>query len=108
MRRAEALRRLAEHREELAALGVESLTLFGSVARDEAGPDSDIDLLVEFDPTVSAGLFKLFDVREYLEGILEASVDLGMPDGLKPRVRDRVLKEAVRVFPGPKCAPCAT
>ena len=46
LRRAEVVRLLAEHREELAELGVISLSVFGSVARDEAGPESDVDLLV--------------------------------------------------------------
>ena len=49
MERDEILRRLASHRAELARLGVRSLALFGSVARDEAGSASDVDLLVEFE-----------------------------------------------------------
>ena len=48
MKRDEVLAILAAHREPLQRLGVKSLTLFGSVARDEARPDSDVDLLVEF------------------------------------------------------------
>ena len=97
LRRADALRIVGEHRHELATrFHVTSLTLFGSVARDEAGPDSDVDLLVEFDPSASVGLFKFIDLQNYLEDILGRKVDLGMPDALKPRMRDRVLKEAVR------------
>lgn len=49
MERDEALQRLAAHQEALANLGVRSLALFGSVAREEAGPSSDVDLLVEFE-----------------------------------------------------------
>lgn len=49
MRRDEALRVISENEPALRAHGVESLSLFGSVARDEAGPESDVDLLVEFD-----------------------------------------------------------
>jgi predicted nucleotidyltransferase len=95
LRRAEALRILAEHREELAAMGIDSLALFGSVARDEAGAQSDIDLLVEFDPTISVGLFKFLDIQEYLEGILGRPVDLVMRDALKRQIRDQVLAEAI-------------
>ena len=47
MKRARVVRLLAEHRDELAAMGVKSLAVFGSVARDEADRDSDIDLLAE-------------------------------------------------------------
>ena len=95
MKRAEVLRLLAAHRDELTALGVESLSVFGSVARDEAGPNSDVDLLVEFSRPV--GLFGFFDLQERLEAILDTKVDLGTSDGLKPRIRDRVLREAVPI-----------
>ena len=97
-RRADVLRVLAEHRDELEAMGVTSLAVFGSVARDEARPDSDVDILVDFDPARSVGIFKFLEVQEYLEGILGRRVDLGMPDALKPRMRDRILGEQVRAI----------
>ncbi len=95
MRRDEALAILAAHREELRQRGVRSLALFGSVARDEAGPASDVDLLVELERPM--GLLGFFAIQEYLEQILGCKVDLGTPDSLRPAVRDRVLNEAVRV-----------
>jgi predicted nucleotidyltransferase len=95
---AEVVRLLAAHREELARMGVAFLAIFGSVARDEPGPDSDVDLLVEFDPSAVIGLFKFQDIQERLEQILGTKVDLGMPDALKPRMRSRVLREAVRAI----------
>jgi predicted nucleotidyltransferase len=94
MRRADVLRTLAEHRDELRRLGVKTLSVFGSVARDEATAGSDIDVLVEFDRPV--GYFHLFDVRERLEALLEARVDVVTPGGLRPEIRDAVLAEAVR------------
>ena len=75
--------------------GVRSLSLFGSVARDEDGPASDVDLLVEFDRPV--GYFGLFALQDYLESLLGCKVDLGTPDSLKPRIRDHVMGECVRV-----------
>ena len=78
-----------------ARFGVTRLALFGSVARDEAGQDSDVDLLVEFDRPV--GLFRFMELQSYLEDLLRCGVDLGTPQSLKPRIRDRVLAEAVRV-----------
>ena len=74
---------------------VKSLLLFGSVARDEATPTSDVDLLVEFSKPV--GYFGLFSLQEYLEKLLNSPVDLGTPESLKPRLRERILGEAVRV-----------
>jgi uncharacterized protein len=94
VRREEALRRLAEYRDELTAMGARSLSLFGSVARDEAGPDSDVDILIEFDRPLS--LFYLGRIQIRLEEILGQRVDLVMPESLRPRLRARVLAEAVR------------
>ena len=71
-----------------------SLSIFGSVARDEAGPDSDIDLLVEFDRPV--GLFAFVRTQQYLEQILGSRVDLVTPDALRREFRETVLREAVR------------
>jgi uncharacterized protein len=78
--------------------GVKSLALFGSVARNEVTSASDVDILVEFDRLV--GLFGLFALQDYLEGLLGCPVDLGTPDSLKPRIRARVLQEMVHVEQG--------
>jgi predicted nucleotidyltransferase len=94
VRRDEALRRLAHHREELLAMGAGSLSLFGSVARDEAGPDSDIDVLIEMSRPLD--LFDLGRIQIRLEEILGQRVVLVMPDTLRPRLRASVLEEAVR------------
>ncbi len=75
--------------------GVKSLLLFGSVARDEAAPGSDVDLLVEFDRPV--GYFGLFALQDYLEKLLGCPVDLGTPDSLKPYVKERIEGELIRV-----------
>ena len=87
--------RLAAHLDELRSLGVRSLALFGSLARGEARPDSDVDLLVEF--TEVPGFFGYVGLRDRLAEILGRPVDLVMPSGLKPRIRERVLREARRV-----------
>jgi predicted nucleotidyltransferase len=92
MKREEALAILANHTEELKALGVKSLDLFGSVARDEARPDSEVDFLVDF--SIEASLFDLFRVQHYLEDILGLPIDLGTKDVL----REPVLKEVIRAF----------
>ncbi|MBI4337511.1 MAG: nucleotidyltransferase family protein [Chloroflexi bacterium] len=95
MKRAEAIAILQAHQEELRGMGVRSLAIFGSVARDQARPDSDIDLLVELDGR-PIGLFAFIGIQEYLESILQGKVDLVTADALHPRLRDRILGEAVR------------
>jgi predicted nucleotidyltransferase len=96
MKRDEVLTILSTHREPLQELGVRSLSLFGSVARDEARPDSDVDLLVEFDR--QGGLFQLLRVQYYLEDILGCSVDLGTLNSLKEHSREPVLKDIIHAF----------
>ena len=75
-------------------MGVGSLSLFGSVARDESGADSDFDLLIELARAMD--LFELGRIQVRLEEILGQRVDLVMPDALRPRLRASVLHEAVR------------
>jgi uncharacterized protein len=96
MKRDEVLAILAAHQETLQKLGVKSLNLFGSVARDEARPDSDVDFLVEFNQP--GGLFQLLQVQYYLEDILGCSVDLGTEDALREHLRKPVLKDFIRAF----------
>nr|WP_283757678.1 nucleotidyltransferase family protein [Roseofilum casamattae] len=97
MQRDEILALAAQHQDELNAMGVKSLALFGSVARNEATADSDVDFLVEFDDR-PIGLFDLSRVRLYLEDILGRKVDMGTVDSLKEYLRDRVLRDRIRVF----------
>jgi uncharacterized protein len=96
MKKSQVLKILTEHYSQLKGFGVKSLLLFGSVARDEARPDSDVDLLVEFEKPV--GLFTFVGLQQYLEEILNCSVDLGTPTSLKPYLQDVVLKEAIRAL----------
>jgi predicted nucleotidyltransferase len=93
--RGEVQRRLSDHRCELAELAVLSLDIFGSVARGEATPGSDVDLLVEFNRPI--GLFHFFRVQRRLEQILGCGVDLVMRDAVKPQLRDRIFRDAIRV-----------
>ncbi len=95
MEREKVLELLRSHLTELQGRGVKSLALFGSVARDEARSDSDVDLLVEF--AYPVGYFEVFDLQQYLEELLRTPVDLGTAASMKPRVRERVLREAIYV-----------
>jgi len=88
-----ALDILRKHRLELQKFGVKSIAVFGSVVREEARPDSDIDILVEFD--VPVGLIAFLRLQHRLEDLLGRRVDLATPAALKRQLRDRILKEAV-------------
>jgi len=94
MTRGEAIQRLAAAGPELLTLGVRSLDLFGSVARGDTGPSSDVDLLADFDKPI--GSFHFFRVQRRLEEILGCKVDLVMRGAVKRRLRDRIFAEAVR------------
>lgn len=85
--------RLREHRAHLERLGVKSISLFGSAARGEATPESDLDLLIEFSRPV--GLFHFMEVKDFLEEALGCPVDLVTPDALKPQLRETILEEAI-------------
>jgi uncharacterized protein len=97
MKRSDALQRLRVEREILRRqFGVDSLALFGSVARDEAGPDSDVDVLVEFGRPIT--LFDLVAVQHHLERCLGVRrVDLVPRDSIYPAFREAILGEALHV-----------
>ncbi len=87
---------LSMNRKQLEQMGVVSLLLFGSVARDEANEDSDIDLLVEFNRRV--GLFHFIRVKQYIEGLLGVNdIDLVMQDALIEQLKEDILREAISV-----------
>jgi predicted nucleotidyltransferase len=86
---------LSNHKTDLAQMGVLSMALFGSAARGEAHPDSDVDLLVELAPPLTFERYT--KVNFYLEDLLGCPVDLVLPDTLKSRIRSSVLSEAIYV-----------
>ena len=91
----EVLATLRTHFPELRAMGIRGLALFGSMARGEARPDSDVDLLVEFDPPLSFDSY--MDAKFRLEALLRRPVDLITSAGLKPELRPTIERECIRV-----------
>jgi predicted nucleotidyltransferase len=77
---------------------VKELSLFGSAVRGEMGPDSDIDILVEFEPGVRIGLIKFESFVDELELLSGRRIDLVTKSGLKPWVRPSVLKDARVIY----------
>ena len=82
---------LRSHEAELRKAGVKSLELFGSVVRGEAGPKSDLDILVEFSKPI--GLLAFVGLKQRLTVLLGWPVDLVTPDALKSPLRENILKE---------------
>ena len=89
---------LRSHAPELQAAGLEHLRLFGSAARGEATPHSDIDLLADFTPGSRISLLTLSGLRLRLSDLLGTEVDLSSAAALKEPVRTRATREAVSVF----------
>lgn len=90
--------RLKVSEEALAAIcarhRVRELAVFGSAARGDAGPESDVDLLVVFDEGAPVGLLSLARLQRELSGLFGRPVDLVPKDGLKPALKEEVLSEA--------------
>lgn len=74
---------------------ISQLLLFGSVLRDDFTPNSDIDILVEFEPGFTPGFFKLYQIQEQLSSIFDnRSIDLVTPNFLNYRIRNQILATA--------------
>lgn len=95
MKQTEVLTILRQHTREFEQMGIKSLALFGSVARDEASVQSDVDILVEFTGQVTFD--KFMDTKFFLEDLLQRKVDLALPQAIKPRLRPYILKDLVHV-----------
>jgi len=96
--RDEAIRILRSHAHDLRARGVRRLALFGSVARNEAGPDSDVDLLLDIDDSRDLSLVGLAGLRLDLCDALGRDVEIVERPFLKPYIRSAILAEAVEIF----------
>ncbi|WP_305045441.1 nucleotidyltransferase family protein [Geoalkalibacter sp.] len=96
MQRDEALAILRAHRDEIfTRFPVKKLALFGSTVRNEASETSDVDVLVEFEgPTTFDGYF---DLKFYLEEVLQREVDLVCANAVRPRIRPYIEREALDV-----------
>ena len=76
---------------------IRRLALFGSILREDFGPESDVDVLVEFEPGATPG-FAFFGMQDELSAILGRKVDLNTPQCLSKYFRDEVLREAQKLY----------
>jgi len=95
LRREEALKQISAHRTDLTRLGVRSLRLFGSVARDDADAGSDVDVLVGIQPPHTWQRY--VTIKFFLEDLLEHEVDLVMDEAVKPQMRAYIERDAIEV-----------
>jgi hypothetical protein len=98
MDRLSVIRTLREHESELREAGILHLRLFGSLAREEGLPGSDIDLLAEFDRTRRLSLVRIGSLQSRLSELLGAEVDLSSAEWMREPVRSRALGEAILAF----------
>ncbi len=97
MRTEDALLILRRHESDLRARGVRRAALFGSVARGENRPDSDIDIMIEIEPEADIGVFEYAEIKEYIASLFDGPVDVVSRDNLKPFIRPAVA-DAVYAF----------
>lgn len=98
MDRSTALRRLKAHEAELRAMGVVALSLFGSVARNEAGPGSDVDVAVRLDHGRGIDLLDFAEINLKLRDLLGTKVDLISEPARKPRFQAEIDRDRVHAF----------
>ena len=98
MTRDQAIAEIATRAEALRARGVASAYLFGSTARGEAGPDSDLDVFIDVDPNARFSLLDLAGVHRILNETIGRKVDVTTRESLHPKLRGEIERDAVRVF----------
>ncbi|MEC4592763.1 MULTISPECIES: nucleotidyltransferase family protein [Nitrospirillum] len=98
MNRDDVIAVLRAHESDLRRRGVLHATLFGSVARGDNGPDSDIDIMVDLDPDAQIGIFDYVGIKQAIEGLFPVPVDVVNRRALKSFVRPLAEGDAVHVF----------
>ncbi|MGB8277454.1 MAG: nucleotidyltransferase domain-containing protein [Methylovirgula sp.] len=89
---------LREYESSLRARGVRHAALFGSLARGTAGPESDIDIMIEIDPEAVQDVYAYVGLKNYIAGLFTGPVDVIDREALKPSVRPPVEADAVYAF----------
>lgn len=98
MNRYNALETLRKSESALRARGVRHAALFGSVARGDNRPDSDIDIMIEIDPSAHITVFDYVGLKEYIASLFDVPVDVVNREGLKPYVRPAATADAIYAF----------
>ncbi len=98
MRRDEVIARLKQAEPALRARGIRRAAVFGSVARGDARPDSDVDILVEFEPGAEGSIYDYMALKEFVASLFDGPVDVIDRDALKPHLRAPSARDAIYAF----------
>jgi hypothetical protein len=98
MRRDDVIARLKEAEPALRARGIKRAAVFGSVARGDDRPDSDIDILVEFEPGREGTIYQYVALQEFISSLFDGPVDVIDSAGLKPHLRAPSARDSIYAF----------
>jgi predicted nucleotidyltransferase len=98
MRRDDVISRLKEAEPALRARGIRRAAVFGSVARGDDRPDSDIDILIEIEPGREGSIYEYMALKEFVAGLFDGPVDVIDGAGLKPHVRGPSARDSIYAF----------
>src|ERR1700732_3935526 len=98
MNREQIIARLRENEAALRKRGVAHAALFGSRARGDERPESDTDILIEFDPTARITVFDYAGLKDYIADLFDGRVDVVNREGLKPYVKPAATSDAIYAF----------
>ena len=94
----EIIARLRKNESALRDRGVRHAALFGSSARGDQRPDSDVDIMIEIDPAARIGIYEYVAIKDYIAGLFDIRVDVVRRDRLKPYVRPVATRDAIYAF----------
>jgi uncharacterized protein len=98
MNKRDAIKILRRHQDDLRARGVRHAALFGSVARDAAGPKSDIDIMIELEPDASLDNFAYVELKSFIASLFPDPVDVVNKDALKSYIRPPATADSIYAF----------
>ena len=98
LKRDEVIEKIREHRDEICALGAASLFLYGSIARDEATEESDIDVFIDKLPGHRLTFREYTGIIHLLEDTFDRAVDVGTRESLHPALQSEIIASAIKVF----------
>jgi predicted nucleotidyltransferase len=94
----DALATLRRYEADLRARGIRHAAVFGSVARGENRPDSDLDIIIDIEPDARITVFDYVGLKEYVAGLFEGPVDVVSREALKPHIRSVATTSAIYAF----------
>jgi predicted nucleotidyltransferase len=94
----DAVATLRRYESALRARGIRHAAVFGSVVRGDNRPDSDLDILVEFEPEADGSIYDYMGLKAYIAGLFDGPVDVIDREALKPHLRAPSARDAVYAF----------